>query len=268
MTSGLLTLRTGAASHPGLHRPTNQDSWYAGDHLVVVADGVGGVAGGEVASAAVIAAIAPCDTPDEGGDRWTGLRAALAEATARIARAAGADPALSGMGSTLTALRFTGGQVQVLHVGDSRAYRLRAAELVRLTTDDTYVQHLVEQGLLAAEDAETHPHRHMVTRVVSADPVEPSQALAEVRAGDRYLVCSDGLTDAVPTDEVAEVLRAGPTPESCATELVERALRAGGPDNVTVLVTDVVPAPPRRRGPRNWWRRGRSADTTPTTELQ
>ena len=157
------------------------------------------------------------------------------------------------MGTTLTALRFSGAQVGLVHVGDSRAYMLRNDLLTQITHDDTYVQYLVDAGQLTADEAKDHPRKSVILRALLGSDVEPDVSIREARAGDRYLLCSDGLSDVVSTETIAETLRIE-DPQEAADRLVELALRGGGPDNVTVIVADVVNArvgDTHRRRPRH-----------------
>jgi len=235
-----VTWRHGARTHCGLVRPGNEDSLYAGSRLVAVADGVGGEAAGEVASELAIAAMAPLDA-GVAGDPVTALRAAVADANGRIRDAVQADPALSGMGTTLTALLLSGGRLVLAHAGDSRAYLCRDGEVRQITRDDTYVQLLVDEGHISAAEAGRHPHRSVVTRTLHGTPVEATYETRKPAPGDRYLVCSDGLPAAVADEDIAATLRDEPDPDACAGRLLELALAGGAPDNVTVIVADVVP---------------------------
>ena len=232
-----LVLRPATATHPGLVRPNNEDSAYAGARLVALADGVGGEVAGEVASALAIEALRAAEAA---ADPVAGLRAALADANTRIAAATADDPGLAGMGTTATAILCRGRHAALGHVGDSRAYRLRDGDLAQLTRDDTYVQQLVEEGRITAEQARVHPQRSMVTNVLQGVPAEVAVTGFRPHPGDRYLLCSDGLPDAVPDADIAEALRANADPAACADRLISLALAAGGPDNVTVIVADVT----------------------------
>jgi len=147
------------------------------------------------------------------------------------------------MGTTLTAVLFNGERAAMAHVGDSRAYLLRAGRLNQLTKDDTYVQMLVDQGLIKPEEAAAHPRRAVVTRVLQGEPVTPAYVIVEPQRGDRWLLCSDGLTGVVPDPILEEELRTTPDPKSCAERLIDLALRGGGPDNVTVIIADVEQVP-------------------------
>jgi protein phosphatase len=238
-----LILRYAVRSDLGLVRGNNEDSVYAGPRLLAIADGMGGHAAGEVASKIVIGTMEPLDDDRVPGDLIAAMRNAVLEANHRIADAVEQDHALDGMGTTLTALRFAGSQVALVHVGDSRAYLLRGDELAQITHDDTYVQYLVDSGKLTAEEAKDHPRKSVILRALRGAEVDPDVAIREALAGDRYLLCSDGLSDVVSSETMAEALRI-PDPQECADRLVELALRSGGPDNVTVIVADVVDARP------------------------
>ena len=239
-----LTLNYAACSDRGLVRGNNEDSAYAGPRLLALADGMGGHAAGEVASAFMIEALEPLDTPliedpDHHERLETLLATAMDEGNQNIAMHVDENPTLVGMGCTLSALLFRGSEVGLCHVGDSRGYRLRGGELEQITKDDTFVQSLVDQGKLAAEDVSSHPQRSLILKALTGRPVEPTLEIFEAQVGDRYLLCSDGLSDPVSHDTIFEVLRSFP-PAQAARKLVEMALRGGGPDNVTVVVADVV----------------------------
>jgi protein phosphatase len=238
-----LILRYAVRSDLGLVRGNNEDSVYAGPRLLAIADGMGGHAAGEVASKIVIATLEPLDDDRPPGDLIAAMREAVIEANHRIADAVEEDKNLDGMGTTLTALRFAGSQVALVHVGDSRAYLLRGDILSQITHDDTYVQYLVDSGKLTPDEAKDHPRKSVILRALRGAEVEPDVSIREARAGDRYLLCSDGLSDVVSTETIFETLRI-PDAQECADRLVELALRSGGPDNVTVIVADVVSARP------------------------
>ena len=238
-----LTLRYAVRSDLGLVRGNNEDSVYAGPRLLAIADGMGGHAAGEVASKIVIGTMEPLDDDRVPGDLIAALRGAVLEANQHIADAVEQNAALDGMGTTLTALRFAGSQVALVHVGDSRAYLLRDGELTQITHDDTYVQYLVDSGKLTPEEAKDHPRKSVILRALRGADVEPDVSIREAHDGDRYLLCSDGLSDVVSIETMAEALRIV-DPQECADRLVELALRGGGPDNVTVIVADVVNARP------------------------
>ncbi|SEH55807.1 protein phosphatase [Mycolicibacterium rutilum] len=234
-----LVLRYAARSDRGLVRANNEDSVYAGARLLALADGMGGHAAGEVASQLVIAALAHLDDDEPGGDLLSKLDSAVREGNSAIAAHVEADPELEGMGTTLTAILFAGNRLGLVHIGDSRGYLLRDGELTQITKDDTFVQTLVDEGRITAEEAHSHPQRSLIMRALTGHEVEPTLIMREARAGDRYLLCSDGLSDPVSHDTILEALQISDVSES-ADRLIELALRGGGPDNVTVVVADVV----------------------------
>ena len=234
-----LALRYAVRSDRGLVRGNNEDSVYAGPRLLAIADGMGGHAAGEVASKIAVAAMEGLDEDRPVADLLAELRRAVEDANARIAESIASDSELDGMGTTLTALRFVGGQVGLVHVGDSRAYMLRGEHLTQITHDDTYVQSLVDSGRLTAEEASHHPRKSVILRALMGADVDPDVSIREARSGDRYMLCTDGLTDVVTASTLLETLSEG-DPQECADRLVELALRGGGPDNVTCIVADVV----------------------------
>jgi protein phosphatase len=236
-----LTLRYAVRSDRGLVRGNNEDSVYAGPRLLAIADGMGGHAAGEVASKSVISTLEWLDEDRPVGDMLSALREAVESANDSIATLIAQDTKLDGMGTTLTALRFAGGQVGLAHVGDSRAYLMRGDQLSQITHDDTYVQSLVDAGRLTPDEAANHPRKSVILRALTGASVEPDVSIREARAGDRYLLCTDGLTDVVSNETLLETLASG-DPQECADRLVELALRGGGPDNVTCIVADVVEA--------------------------
>ena len=234
-----LVLRYAARSDRGLVRANNEDSVYAGARLLALADGMGGHAAGEVASQLVIAALAHLDDDEPGGDLLSELNSAVHEGNAAIAAQVEADPELDGMGTTLTALLFAGNRLGLVHIGDSRGYLLRDGELNQITKDDTFVQTLVDEGRITAEEAHSHPQRSLIMRALTGHEVEPTLIMREARVGDRYMLCSDGLSDPVSHETILDSLLIPDVAES-ADRLIEMALRGGGPDNVTVVVADVV----------------------------
>ncbi|WP_375501435.1 PP2C family protein-serine/threonine phosphatase [uncultured Jatrophihabitans sp.] len=240
-----LYLRYAVRSDLGLVRTNNEDSVYAGPRLLAIADGMGGHAAGEVASKIVISTLEPLDEDRRIEDLMGALRAAVAEANHGISQAVAQRKELDGMGTTLTALRFVGGagtgMVGLVHVGDSRAYLLRGGQLTQITHDDTYVQYLVDAGKLTPDEAKDHPRKSVILRALLGTEVEPDVSIREARAGDRYVLCSDGLSDVVSAETIAETLHIE-DPQEAADRLVELALRSGGPDNVTVIVSDVLNA--------------------------
>jgi PPM family protein phosphatase len=234
-----LILRYAVRSDLGLVRTNNEDSVYAGPRLLAIADGMGGHAAGEVASKIVIGALEGLDEDRPVADLMGMLRTAVLDANRRIAEAVAKTKALEGMGTTLTALRFSGRQVGLVHVGDSRGYVMRGDQLSQITHDDTYVQHLVDAGKLTPDEAKEHPRKSVILRALLGTEVEPDVSIREARAGDRYLLCTDGLSDVVTAQTMLETLRIA-DPQESADRLVELALRGGGPDNVTVIVADVL----------------------------
>ena len=234
-----LVLHYAARSDRGLVRSNNQDSVYAGPRLLALADGMGGHAAGEVASKVVIAALAPLDDDEPGDDLLGQLRESVLAGNGAISELVSSDPDLDGMGTTLTAVLFAGSKLGLVHIGDSRAYLVRDGELSQITHDDTFVQSLIDEGRITEEEAANHPQRSLLLRALTGHEVEPSLAVREARAGDRYLLCSDGLTSPVSEETIAEALRIN-DPQQCADRMIELALKGGGPDNVTVIVADVV----------------------------
>ncbi len=234
-----LVLRYAARSDRGLIRGNNQDSVYAGPRLLAVADGMGGHAAGDVASKVVIAALEHLDDDAPSGDMLQALREAVFEGSEHLREVIRESPQLEGMGTTLTAILFAGGRLALCHVGDSRAYLLRDGEFTQITHDDTFVQTLIDDGRITAEEANSHPQRSLLLRALNGQEVEPDLSMREARAGDRYLLCSDGLSGVVSEETLADAMT-DPDPQTTADRLIELALRSGGPDNITVIVADVV----------------------------
>jgi len=228
-----------ARSDRGLIRSNNQDSQYAGNNMLVVADGMGGHAAGDMASRLVVAAFVPLDSRDSGGDLLRALAKATRDGNSAIAEVVHEKPELDGMGTTLTALLFDGGRLGMAHVGDSRAYLYRDGVLHQLTHDDTFVQSLIDDGRITQEEATHHPQRSLLLRALNGTEVDPSLTIREVTSGDRYLICSDGLPAVVSAEAIAEAL-ADPDPGKTADALIQLALVGGGPDNITVIVADVM----------------------------
>lgn len=237
-----LALRYAARSDVGLVRQNNQDSGYAGPHLLVVADGMGGHAGGDVASSLAIGELAPLDDESHGSDALEHLSKAVLAAHRELLGRVGEEPQLAGMGTTITALLRTGNKLAMAHIGDSRAYLLRDGSLVQITKDHTFVQTLVDEGRLTLEEAEAHPQRSVLMKVLSdvVDDVEPDFSMREARVGDRYLLCSDGLSGVVSFDTLRDTMAAADDPATTCESLVQLALRGGAPDNVTCIVADVI----------------------------
>ncbi|MGH3423148.1 MAG: PP2C family protein-serine/threonine phosphatase [Nocardioidaceae bacterium] len=236
-----LTYRYVAVTDVGRRRTMNQDSGYASSRLLAIADGMGGAAAGDLASAETMHVVRRLDAPLE-GDVLEALAGAVHRANDRLAEVIEDDSAVEGMGTTLTVMLWDGQRFGLAHIGDSRGYRLRAGALTQITTDHTFVQSLVDQGQISREDAHAHPHRNLILRVlVGSDDDEPDLTTIEPEAGDRYLLCSDGLSDMVDDAGIAEALGAENI-DVAAVELVRRALDAGGSDNVTCVIAEVVDA--------------------------
>lgn len=234
-----LVLRYAARSDRGLVRSSNQDSVYAGPRLLALADGMGGHAAGEVASKVVIASLAPLDDDEPGDDLLSQLRDAVSGGNAAISELVANDPDLDGMGTTLTAMLFSGSRLGMAHIGDSRAYLYRNGQFAQITRDDSFVNELLEQGRITADQAATHPQRSLLLKALTGHEVEPALTVREARARDRYLICSDGLSGMVSDETLAEAIQI-PDPQACADRMIELALKGGGTDNVTVIVADVV----------------------------
>jgi protein phosphatase len=237
-----LTLRYAAQSDRGLIRDGNQDSVYAGPRLLAVADGMGGMAAGDVASNIVIAAMAPLDEDVPGDALVDALRHAVGTANQQLRDTVDANPQLEGMGTTLTAVLFSGSKIGMVHIGDSRAYLLRQGEFAQITKDDTYVQMLVDEGRISPEEASSHPQRSLLTRALDGRDIDPEYSVRQVLKGDRYLICSDGLSGVVSAETIGDSMRDIPDPQACVERLVQLALRGGGPDNITVVIADATDA--------------------------
>jgi PPM family protein phosphatase len=239
-----LAIKYAARSDRGLHRSNNEDSVYAGPNLLAIADGMGGHAAGEVASKVVIAALAPLDEDVPGDDLLGKLHEAVVAGNDTIAELVDQDPDLEGMGTTLTAILFGGSRLGLVNIGDSRTYLMRDGVFSQITRDDSFVQSLLDEGRITPEEAITHPQRSLVLRaLVGHEVIEPTLQVRETRVGDRYLLCSDGLSDVVGFETLAEAMKI-PDRQLCADKMIELALQGGGPDNVTVIVGDVVDEEP------------------------
>jgi PPM family protein phosphatase len=240
----MLRFSGAGVSDVGLVRPHNEDSAFVGPYVAVVADGVGGAAAGEIASATAAYAVTAAVLGRVGEDPEGVLLEGIEAARARIRRGIQTDLNRLGMATTITAVACDGARIVLAHLGDSRAYLFRGGELTQLTADHTYVQHLVRTGRLDPSRVSSHPWRNVVLRSLDGDPVHDGVDLMqlELGPGDRLLLCSDGLTDLVPDGRIAELLGVG-DPHSAAAVLTEAALTAGGRDNVTSVVLDVVDGP-------------------------
>ncbi len=253
-----LALRYAVRSDVGLLREGNEDSAYAGPRLLAVADGMGGHAAGEVASAVTIGAMSELDRPGEGGasgaggpggpggpggDMMADLSNAVAAANMRLQQMITANPAIEGMGTTLTAVLWSNGHAAVCHIGDSRGYLLRQGELYQITHDHTLVQSLVDEGRITEDDVSTHPQRSLLLRALDGRTIaEPDLSVHEAQLRDRYLLCSDGLSGVVSDETLRDTLDGIPDPEACTRQLIDLAIRGGGPDNITCIVADVIDA--------------------------
>ncbi|HEX6452279.1 MAG TPA: MerR family transcriptional regulator [Trebonia sp.] len=238
-----LTIRYGVRSDVGLVRQDNEDCAYAGGRLLAVADGMGGHAHGEVASAAAIEALRPLDTsvPDE--ELLNALEHAVLRAGSTLREMVEADPSLRGMGTTLTALLWSGSRLGLVHIGDSRAYLVRDGDVFQITRDHTLVQSLLDEGKITEDEVASHPKRMLLLRALDGEHgCAPDLELREARAGDRYLLSSDGLHGVVPPADIARVLLEVADPDQAAADLIRLAIDGGAPDNVTCIVADVLPA--------------------------
>ncbi|KJE22203.1 serine/threonine protein phosphatase [Frankia torreyi] len=233
-----LRLHFAVRSDVGHVREGNEDSAYAGQRLLAVADGMGGHAAGEVASSMVISRLADLDDDIDSDDLVTELNEAVRDANRQLREMSLENSALDGMGTTVTAVLSSGDMLGVLHVGDSRAYLLREGILSQVTHDHTLVQDLVDQGRITPEQANTHPQRSLLMRALDGREVEPDLSVRQARDGDRYLLCTDGLSGVVSEETILETLLL-PTPQDAVDQLVDLALKGGGPDNITVVVADI-----------------------------
>ncbi len=225
-----------SASDVGRVRSDNQDRDLLAPPLIAVADGMGGHRGGGTAAGMAVDALRGVGTTTDP----TALLAALQEANRAIARAAMDDPDLTGMGTTATAALLEEGILYLVHVGDSRAYLIREGRIIQVTQDHSVVAEMVRRGTLSADDAESHPARHVITRALGIDADIDIDALrVDLEPDDVVLLCTDGLSGPVEDDEILAVVDAAATLEDAADQLVRRANAAGGPDNVTVVLARV-----------------------------
>jgi PPM family protein phosphatase len=238
-TEPTLRLRYAALSDVGRVRKDNQDSGFASENLLVVADGVGGAARGDVASSTAVQILRRLDTAPS-GDLLEALAGAIHRAHDRIAELVDEDPELEGTSTTVTAALFDGQRVGIGHVGDSRGYLLRDGEISQLTKDHTFVQSLIDEGRITEEESRSHPHRNLILRAVDGvHETDPDLFTIELVAGDRLLLCSDGASGVLDDGRLADILGTG-TVDYAAVELVRAALEAGSSDNVTCVVADVL----------------------------
>jgi PPM family protein phosphatase len=235
-----LQLRYVTHSEIGLIRKNNQDSGYASPHLLVVADGMGGAAAGDLASAVAIDTMRKIEAPTTGQEMLEVLAGAMQQANDKIAELVESDLSLEGMGTTVTGAIFDGAQLGLAHIGDSRAYLFRGGHLQRLTRDHTWVQSLVDDGKISENEAAAHPHRSLLLKVLNGQPTnDPDLAMVRVMAGDRLMFCSDGVCGLIDDDVIEAALQL-PDLDDAAERLVVEALHQGGIDNITVIVADVV----------------------------
>jgi PPM family protein phosphatase len=236
------TILSAAASHTGKIRSSNQDSGSVGNHLFIVADGMGGHAGGDVASALAIRHLTGLDrsyqTAEEAREE---LYRGIMDAGQALSQAVAEHPELTGMGTTLSGMVRVGNQVVIAHIGDSRIYRLRDGLLEQITSDHTFVQRLVDSGRITPEEAAVHPRRSVLMRVLGDVDVEPEvdTHILDTLDGDRWLLCSDGLSGYVSEREIAEILLATDDAEEACDKLIQASLSEGAPDNVTAIVVHV-----------------------------
>lgn len=237
---GPFRLRYSALSDVGRHRKENQDSGYASEHLLVIADGVGGAAYGDVASSTAVHLLRRLDSAPS-DEMLPALAGVVHRIHDRLAEMVESDGELEGTSTTVTAALFDGQRLGVAHVGDSRAYLLRGGTLQQLTKDHTFVQTLIDEGRITEEDSRVHPHRNIILRAVDGvHDTEPDLFHVELERGDRIMLCSDGCSGALTDEEMAALLSGG-TVDSAGLALVEAALDAGSTDNVTVIVAEVAP---------------------------
>ena len=235
-----LTFRSTAHSEIGLVRKNNQDSAYVSPTMLMVADGMGGAAAGDLASAVAIDELRDSDADFRESDMLEVAAAAIGRANERIRELVALDPSLDGMGTTVCGLLFDGERLAVANIGDSRGYRLRDGHFERITRDHSWVQTLVDDGRITEAEALVHPHRSLILKVLNGQPTHtPDLEMADVQAGDRYLICSDGLCGMVTDAAIGEVI-GGDDPEQVVDSLVKIAYAEGGLDNITIILADVV----------------------------
>ena len=236
-----LSLRFAARSEIGRVRRNNEDAGYAATDLLVVADGMGGHEAGELASAATVAAVVAAAASTVGADEvLSQLAEAVITSGEYIADVVAGNRDLAGMGTTMTVVALREDRIAMAHVGDSRAYVYRDSELQQMTKDHTFVQTLVDSGEITIEEAAVHPRRNLMMRAIDGiHAVEVDLSVRETREGDRYLLCSDGLCGVIDANQIAECL-AHEDLTQAVTQLIDAAMTAGAPDNITVVVADVV----------------------------
>ncbi|WP_439591193.1 PP2C family protein-serine/threonine phosphatase [Microbacterium sp.] len=278
-----------AISHTGKVRSNNQDSGYAGSNLFVVADGMGGHAGGDVASSLAVGRLESLDHPySSPPEAERALRNAITDAAGELSETVRVRPELAGMGTTVSALVMVEDYAVIAHIGDSRIYLFRDDALTQITTDHTFVQRLVDSGRITPEEARFHPRRSVLMRVLGDMDTDPEvdTFIMPTQPGDRWLLCSDGLSGVVDDPHTAKTLAAGLAPGRTADSLLKQALDAGAPDNVTIVLVDVggqhpvfsgtptivgsasnpvgIEVPAARPGRTSWLHPGRQAANEPT----
>lgn len=239
--------QSAAGSHVGMVRANNQDSGFAGDHLYLVADGMGGHAGGDVASALATKSIAALDVPpaSDAESATNALRTAVLNANALLRSTVRERPELAGMGTTFTGFIPVGDRLALAHIGDSRLYLLRDGSLRQITADHTFVQRLVDSGKITEEEAKTHPRRSVLMRVLGDVDASPQidTSVLDTRPGDVWLLCSDGLCGYVDDGELEKILRRRTSLQGAVDALIDKSLAHGAPDNVTVVLVETETAP-------------------------
>ncbi len=239
-------LRYAARSDVGKVRSKNDDSAYAGQYLAVVADGMGGHAGGNIASASTVLELIHLDEDGYDGDAGTALADEIQTANSLLSDLVRSSPQLAGMGTTVTAVLLSQDKLYFAHIGDSRAYRLKDGAFKQISVDHTFVQRLIDEGRLRPEDADTHPHKNVLMRVLGDVDASPELDLMayDAEVGERWMLCSDGLNAVVDEATIEQVIRAYPDLQECVDRLVELTLDGGSPDNVTVVLAEIVEKTP------------------------
>lgn len=236
-----LKLKFAAKSDVGRVRKKNDDSAYAGEYLAVLADGMGGHVGGDVASASTVLDLVHLDH-EATADPQNALPDEIQAANLVLNELVGANPKLSGMGTTVTSLLLSGDTLHMAHIGDSRAYRLKHGEFEQISKDHTFVQRLVDEGRIKPAEAEVHPHKNVLLRVLGDSDASPELDVERFTAepGERWMLCSDGLTDAVPVPVIEQIIRTTADMDEAVNDLVAITLKNGAPDNVTVVMFEVI----------------------------
>ncbi|MCW2918520.1 MAG: protein serine/threonine phosphatase [Actinomycetia bacterium] len=238
MTMGI---RFATRSDVGMLRDGNEDSAYASSRLLAVADGMGGHTGGEIASAAAIGALKSLDIDVPEDELVATLEEAVRRANDTVHGIVESNPSLQGMGTTLTAMLWSGSKLAVVQVGDSRAYLLRSGDLFQITHDQTLVQQLLDDGKISEDHAASHPYRSLLLQALDGrTQVTPNLQLREALLGDRYLLCSDGLWSMVTPEAIHHALSTIADAEQVVPHLIDLANASGGPDNITCVVADVI----------------------------